>query len=243
MLPPQWELSDDPLVDFIYSLVLHENKPGARTRRYNIAFADGTLVFKDFDQQAVLREFAINMKVAIGMMSPLYVFVHAGVVDWNGHLIMLPADGTMGKSTLVTALVRAGARYYSDEIALIDEAGTVRPYHTQIGKRIQGFPGIKERFSAEEIGGTSGTEPMPISMVISTHYKEGAVWRPRKQTLTQGVMTVFDNTFSAHRNTERALNWIKGALSSAELLHGSRGEAEQVVQYLRKRYGDPPRNS
>jgi uridine kinase len=41
--------------------------------------------------------------------------------------IAIPGRSFSGKTSLVTALVRAGAVYYSDEFAVIDRDGLVRP--------------------------------------------------------------------------------------------------------------------
>jgi hypothetical protein len=54
--------------------------------------------------------------------------VHAGVVEMDGRLIVLPAPSGSGKSSLVAHLIRRGARYLSDEYAFIDARGRVHAY-------------------------------------------------------------------------------------------------------------------
>ena len=56
------------------------------------------------------------------------VFVHAGVVGWKGHAIVIPGRSRSGKTTLVAELVKAGAEYYSDEFAVLDAEGRVHPF-------------------------------------------------------------------------------------------------------------------
>jgi HprK-related kinase A len=48
-----------------------------------------------------------------------YLIVHAGVVERNGKVLMMPARQGAGKSTLTAALAHAGWRLFSDELALI----------------------------------------------------------------------------------------------------------------------------
>ena len=55
------------------------------------------------------------------------MFVHAGVVAVDGRALLLPGGSFTGKTTLVAALLRAGAQYGSDEYAVLDEAGLVLP--------------------------------------------------------------------------------------------------------------------
>lgn len=53
---------------------------------------------------------------------PFLVSVHAGVVSFGNGCVLLPAAAGSGKTTLTAALIHAGAIYFSDEIALLDEA-------------------------------------------------------------------------------------------------------------------------
>jgi HprK-related kinase A len=57
-----------------------------------------------------------------------FLIIHAAVVERGGHALLLPGQTGAGKSTLCAALVSAGWRLFSDELALIDPAdGSVRP--------------------------------------------------------------------------------------------------------------------
>ena len=56
------------------------------------------------------------------------IFIHAGVVGWQGRAIVIPGRSFSGKSTLVAALLQAGATYYSDEFAVLDGRGYVHPF-------------------------------------------------------------------------------------------------------------------
>src|SRR5205085_1489540 len=72
-----------------------------------------------------------------------HVFIHAGVVAWRGRAIILPGRTMTGKSTLVQALVAAGARYYSDEYAVLDGRGKVLPYPRRMSLRRPDGPSIR----------------------------------------------------------------------------------------------------
>ena len=103
------------------------------------------------------------------------VFVHAGAVAWGGRAIVVPGRTLAGKSTLVAALVRAGATYYSDEYTVLDPQGMVRPYARMLSIRpTDGGP--PHRVTAEAIGGHTGTEPVPMALVAHLRYDPGAGW-------------------------------------------------------------------
>jgi uncharacterized protein (UPF0276 family) len=50
---------------------------------------------------------------------PFLLSVHAGVVAFGDRCVLFPAAAGSGKTTLTAALIRAGATYFSDEIALL----------------------------------------------------------------------------------------------------------------------------
>lgn len=69
-----------------------------------------------------------NAKVFLAGRLRRRVMIHAGVVTWRGAAIVLPGASGAGKTSLVIELVRLGARYYSDEFAIVDAGGRVFPY-------------------------------------------------------------------------------------------------------------------
>jgi uncharacterized protein (UPF0276 family) len=55
--------------------------------------------------------------------------VHAGVTSLGGACVVLPGSAGSGKTTLTAGLIRAGATYFSDELALLEGRGlAVRPF-------------------------------------------------------------------------------------------------------------------
>lgn len=58
------------------------------------------------------------------------ILLHAGAVERDGRVVVVAGVSGRGKSTLTATLVRAGFRYVTDEMAIIDPGtGWVRPYH------------------------------------------------------------------------------------------------------------------
>src|SRR5438105_219505 len=88
------------------------------------------------------------------------------------------------------------------------------------------------RVRAEEFGAQVGSKPLPIDLVISTRFKAGARWRPRKLTRGKGVLELLANTVSARSQPELALSVLPKALESARILKGVRGEAGEVVDSI-----------
>ena len=100
----------------------------ARPRRSDFACAAASTA-------PMLQAFESKLALHVASHAEELLFVHAGVVGWRGRAIVLPGRTHAGKSTLVAALVRAGASYYSDEYALVDGDGRVRPYPRALSLR------------------------------------------------------------------------------------------------------------
>ena len=80
---------------------------------------DGISPFRPLPRaQAVpMLEWGLNWCVA--SQAHHYLILHAAVVERGGRAVILPADSGAGKSTLTAALVHAGWRLLSDELALL----------------------------------------------------------------------------------------------------------------------------
>ena len=114
-------------VDFLFSLrVGPDRRPGMRS--FHLLYVDGLQAARSLLLSDVLQLFANRLQMTIAEHSRRGLFVHAGVVEWNGSAILIPGRTFSGKSTLALAFVRAGARYYSDEYAIVDKNGSIAPF-------------------------------------------------------------------------------------------------------------------
>jgi hypothetical protein len=207
-----------------YSLV-HTVGAGYRLER------NGRLLFKCTDRADFLDGFRSVIALDVAETSPLYTFVHAGVVSWGDHAILIPGRSFTGKTTLVAELVRAGAVYYSDEFAVLDEQGRVHPYAQPLQIRENGSYRQTER-PVQEFGGVAGEKPIPVGLVLVGKYRATAQWRPRQLTPGVGLLKLLDNTVSARRAPATALSTLKQVVSHAVIVRGVRGEASQIVQWV-----------
>ncbi len=156
-----------------------------------------------------------------------WVFVHSGVVVWNGAAIAVPAPSMHGKSRLVDALVRAGAIYYSDEYAVIDSQGFVHPFQRPISLRTASGTVRRTMLRNPNFAGA-----VPLRLVVSTRYEPGAEWRPRRGTAAEALLVLLSNTVRARLAPRETLRVLARAVARAELLEGCRGEAESVALLL-----------
>ncbi len=233
VLPPHAKTARGPRVGFMYSLIVSGTKVGSNVRRFNILYADAVQVARTKDTDQALEALERDLQLYVAEQARRRVFVHAGVVGWRGRAIVIPGRTMSGKSTLIKALVEAGATYYSDEYAVIDERGRVHPYLKPLSMRGNGG-GRPRKILPEALGATS-VKPLPVGLVVATSYREGARWRPRQLLPGRAVMALLAHTVSARINPERALTTLRQVVGDALVLKGVRGEASEVAEALLSR--------
>ena len=162
------------------------------------------------------------------------VFVHAGCVTVDGGAIVIPGRSMSGKSSLTAALVRAGAAYFSDEYAVLDRHGLVRPYPRPLSLRpADGIPA--RPVTAEEMGGKPGRGSARIRLVAFLRYDVAAGWRPESLTRAQTVLRLLDNTVAARTRPRTALAALERATEDTQALAGTRGDADVSAALLLSR--------
>ena len=121
-LPPGWTLDASSCLDRVYTLYVAEDGGQHELQ------VDGDLLYFHNSLDDVLRWFEADVRIYVAQRRQDLLFVHAGVVGWRGQGIILPGRDSSGKRTLVSALLGAGATYYSDKFAVFDRQGRVHSY-------------------------------------------------------------------------------------------------------------------
>jgi hypothetical protein len=184
-----------------------------------------------FDLRLALGILDAELRMYIALHAPNHVFVHAGVVGVQDHAIVLPGRSFAGKTTLVAALVKAGAEYWSDEYAVLDADGLVFPYPKPLSMRINDTRETDEQ-PIESLGGRAGDRPLPVAVIAFTNYRPGATWAPRPCTAGEGAVKLLEHSIAARSRPEQVLAAARRAAASATVLEGDRGDAHQAASAL-----------
>lgn len=227
--PPGSKISASQTVEHLYSISAFPADSQRRIRRFNIGYWNLVRFARSRSFDQLLDAFESHLQLTVAEFSPRRVFVHAGVVGWKRRAILIPGMTFSGKTTLVDHLLRAGATYYSDEYAVLDEKGRVHPYARPLGLR---SINNQTKVRAEDLGAEVGSRPLPIALVVSTRFREGAKWRPRSLSPGKGVLELLANTVSARQQPEFALSVLPKALRSARIVKSARGEAREIVDSI-----------
>jgi hypothetical protein len=224
LLPPGWQpcspddvgtrftIDSDPLMRWVLS------RNGERVTRAGL----------EFDHLLLLLE--SQMRAYIALNAPDLVFVHAGVVAVGDRLMVLPGLSFAGKTTMVAALVRGGAVYYSDEYAPIDENGLVHPYARPLSVRNDDLS--HNHTHVNTLGGVAGEEPLRISQIIATSYRPDAEWRPRRLTAGESVLALLSHTVPARSRPEQVMRHLTRAVDGAVAIESPRGDSDALAPLL-----------
>lgn len=83
-----------------------------------------------YDTLIVLNQIAARRAAANG-----FAVLHGGCAAIDGRAFAVVGHSHAGKSTLTTALTRAGWGFIADEVVAVDSDGIVHPFHRPIGLR------------------------------------------------------------------------------------------------------------
>jgi len=231
VLPPGWEPSCTPIVDRLYSLRMGGPTHGNRVRNYHILFMGLQKLARTHDLGEALDALESDLQIHVAEFAHNRIFVHAGVVGWRGQAILLPGPTCAGKTSLVTALLRAGATYYSDEYAVLDGRGLVHPYARRLSLRQPGGE-RNHRCGPEEFGSHSGEKPLPVGLIALTSFGAGAVWQPKTLSPGKAAMELLLNTIPAQTDPEAVLSTLRRVVAFAPTIRSPRGEADDIVEDL-----------
>ena len=159
------------------------------------------------------------------------VFVRAGAVAWRDRAILLPGGSLAGKTTLVAALVRAGAGYLSDAWAVIRPDGLLQPYPRRLSMRPPGGS-VRRSTPVTALGGVTRREPLPIGLVAQLGYDAEADWSVTEMPPGGAALALVSCAAAAAERPADVVAAVDGALRDARGIAGTRGEAGDAARRL-----------
>lgn len=220
LLPPGWQRRPKSSSQTRVGLLAEDNDI------YSI-YNDAICTHDAPGEEFALMMLEMQLAAHIAIDATDFVAVHAGVVAVGGRAIVMPGVSFSGKTSLVRALIEAGATYYSDEYAMFDEDGRVHPYARRLSFRPP--EGRPVELSVEDLGGVAGTDPLPVAVVAVTHYRPDGEWQPRELSHAAGALAMLEHAVPAQARPEQTMRVLRKALEGAVILEGERGEADEVA--------------
>ncbi|MEP6925725.1 MAG: hypothetical protein ABI954_14760 [Pyrinomonadaceae bacterium] len=225
LLPPSSnELKEGP-VDKFFKLIISETE--------SILYENDFEKLRFPGNKWVSEALRGQLKSCVSQFTAERVFIHAGVVAHQDRLILIPGEGFSGKTTLTAELVKAGAIYYSDDFAILDQNALVYPYPKPLSLRQKGAnTGEQTDYDVGHFGGVQGINPLPVSLVVITEYQARARWRPQTLTPGEGVLEILRHTNNSLRQPQFAVEVLQKVVIQAKIIKSKRGEAEKAARAI-----------
>lgn len=196
-------------------------------------YRDGEFLAQNAAEFPFFRYFNAMLRIRVAEYAVGRLFLHSGAVAINGQGLILPGNSYSGKSTLVAELIKRGAEYYSDEYAVLDEAGLNYPFTRDISLRDSAGGRTNETDSPpESFGARIGRAAVPVRMVLITAYEEGAFWRPEMLSEGKGIFELIPFIIPLKNNAEFSLRVLKNSLSRAIIARSPRGDSRKFAEII-----------
>jgi hypothetical protein len=228
-LPGYWLRAGDGQADVCFDIVAphHESKRG----RHFLFRENGDLLGGSINETQVRHRLARRMDYHLGAYARDCAFLHAGIVCHKGRAILLPGLSHAGKSTLTAALVRIGAQYVSDDIAVIDRAGRAYFLSRAINLREDVAEALDLPSSAHMEHLHEGTLPVGAIMLLN-YRKNEAVLDMHPLSKGETILRLISNSMNGRHQPETVIRCCAAAVSHAICYEGLRGEAETVAPLM-----------
>lgn len=180
-------------------------------------------------EDSVIKQVRTHVRISVAANAPNHVFLHAGALDLGGKALILPADSRSGKTTLVRALLDAGASYLSDEYAVLNRNGEVVPFPKPLSVRGIEGPDVQTDVHASDIGAEITREPVPVGWVLLSRYRNRGRWNPIRMSPLEGRLQVIPHAIGMVNRPDFTLKILEKAFKNAVFLKSDRGEASGVA--------------
>ncbi len=227
-------------------------------RRYEV-WADGARRFAVWDRRSILphMEWSINWHIMLYL--PRYYQVHASALEVGGAGVIFPAAPQSGKSTLAAGMVQRGARYLSDEFALIDpETLELAAYPKALCIKEGSFSALEAtgvkmatlpvylkgkkgavRFIRPDFLSTSATTPRPcrVGHIMFCRYRPGATPEVRSISRADALLRLARQSFNFVKFRSAGVNLMADVVRSAECYELTSGDLGRTCDLVLRTVG------
>ena len=183
----------------------------------------------DADLALTLAHIEKHFNECIALNAPDHLFLRGGVVLHGGRAIVVLGEALAGTSTLVDALVRAGATHYSDGYAVFDEHARLHPYT----RPSSATPSESATNGHGGLAPNPDGEPQAVDAIVVTSYTPGAAWQPEQLSQGERMLGLLAYAVPAEDRPQHAMKGIAQILQSDPIvIRGERGEADAVAPQL-----------
>ena len=183
----------------------------------------------DADLRLTLAHLEKHINECIALNAPEHLFLRGGSVVHGGRAIVVLGEALAGTSTLVAALVRAGATYHSDGYAVFDDQARLLPYT----RHSSAPPSSSATNGHGDLAPDPDGEPRAVDAIVVTSYTPGVAWQPEQLSQGERMLGLLAYAVPAEDRPQYAMTGIARIIGSDPIVvRGERGDADAVAPQL-----------
>lgn len=192
------------------------------SERFHLSIGNVVVASTDRAIDLVTRLTNVIDETVVSRVQGLHA-VHAGAVLLGDRALLLPGSSHSGKSSLVAELLRRGAKYFSDEYALIDSEGRAHPYPRPLLLR-NGSPD-QSPVLPEECNSSAADQPRPVGWILLLEYMPVGSWSIAPIPQSLALLALLKNTPHFLTESPGMVGSFQRAVEGAICYAGRRTEA------------------
>jgi HprK-related kinase A len=219
-------------------------------RPQSLFLLDERAPFKPLPRSQAVPSLEWGLNWCVASHAHQYLILHAGVIERDGNAVILPGDPGSGKSTLCAALIHAGWRLLSDELALINlQTGHIHGLARPVSLKNESIDVIGRWaddavFSARYTDTVKGTiallrpparsvariaEPAMPAWVITPEYAQGAAPSMQPNSRATTFMELAHNGFNYSIHGSAGFDALSALVDRCTCLHFRYSRLEDAV--------------
>jgi hypothetical protein len=220
------EIGRDAAADFFCAVAMTEEK--------STVYFNGEREYYFPPGEAFVEEcLRLVLRNCVAENTAQVVFLHAGAAAFENKLVLLPGDGHAGKTTLTAELIKAGAIYFSDDMAIIDRRGFCHPYPKPLSMRRRKSNDDRQTdMDVSYFGGRQATEPLPVHLIAFAEFKPRAQWKPARLSSGAGLLELLKHARNLLKQPKICLEVLQKTAIQAKIIKSNRGEAERAAKEI-----------
>ena len=123
-----FDFESDPECDLLLSVLFGKDSKRKGVSNFHLVYYGSTLVSKDLQLEDAMASASDTLDLLVSASARTGVFLAAGLVEFQGKTLLLPALSGTGRSSLAKAFEELGAEVRSEIYSFLDEDLLVSTY-------------------------------------------------------------------------------------------------------------------
>lgn len=190
-------------------------------------FRDNLLQLRAQSVEQALDALLADLRFQFARYARTALFLHAGALSLDDRGILLPGRDWSTQTTLLAALVQAGASHYSQGFAILDTQARLHRYPRTVP--LQGREQLDDAPDSH-----TELESIPVSLVIQTRFERSATWSARPVSKAEALLHLVQYAVQPQENPALMLDILTKIAGTATVIASAHDDTDAVISGLQE---------